>query len=195
MSLRIEAGELVLHELRTEDTEFVVMLLSRRESQEYRTSTVPTTEQIIQRCRSFQGRAKQLPGSGALQLVVSLGTTPIGEVHVTCNYEATREWEFGYTFLSEHWGRGYATAATKQVVLLLFERLGIHKLLAFCNAENTRSRKLLQRIGMTQEGLLREAVLVDGLYHDQYVYGMLRQDLAMLRQAWSLAGEGAVTGW
>jgi RimJ/RimL family protein N-acetyltransferase len=84
----------------------------------------------------------------------------IGEVHFTCNYDRTHEWEIGYKFLKEHWGNGYASEAVKAVIQYAFEHFNVNRIAAFLNAENKRSATLCERAGMVKEGCLREVRLI-----------------------------------
>ncbi|HEX2451576.1 MAG TPA: GNAT family N-acetyltransferase [Gemmatimonadales bacterium] len=84
--------------------------------------------------------------------------------------------ELGYWIGVPWWGRGYATEAAGAVVAYGFENLGLHKIHAHYLARNPASGKVLERIGMRREGLLREEVLKWGRYEDVIVCGLLRGD-------------------
>ncbi|NLB43640.1 MAG: GNAT family N-acetyltransferase [Clostridiaceae bacterium] len=62
---------------------------------------------------------------------------------------------------------GYAAEAVQAAVSFAFSHFRIHRLAAFIHAGNTLSRKLAERIGM---------LLVDGIYGDECVYGLLESD-------------------
>ena len=71
--------------------------------------------------------------------------------------------EVGYGVDAKAWGQGVGTAA-------------IRKLIAFVHEDNIASRRLLEKAGFVQEGLLREHYLVNGIPADEAVYGLLRSD-------------------
>lgn len=100
----------------------------------------------------------------------------IGEVHVICNWEQTLEWEIGYSFLPEYWGNGFAAEAVRAVIQYIFNHFKINRLAAFLNAENERSKALVERVGMVKDGRMRETRLVNGVYHDEYVYSILKRE-------------------
>lgn len=64
-----------------------------------------------------------------------------------------------------------------KVVDFAFNELLIHKLMAFINYENKNSTALARRIGMVQEGLMREARLIEGKWNDELVFTLLKEDL------------------
>ncbi len=89
----------------------------------------------------------------------------------------TPEFEIGYIADQEHEGQGYVSEAARAVVGMLFEALGAHRLRIECDENNMRSRKLAERLGFTQEGLIRETKRrPDGSYSGDIIYGLLRSE-------------------
>ncbi|MGH7629478.1 MAG: GNAT family N-acetyltransferase [Gemmatimonadales bacterium] len=86
--------------------------------------------------------------------------------------------ELGYWIGVPWWGRGYATEAAGAVVRYGFDELGLHKIHAHYLARNPASGKVLERIGMRREGLLREEVRKWGRFEDVVLCAMLRTDHA-----------------
>ncbi len=84
--------------------------------------------------------------------------------------------ELGYWIGVPWWGRGYATEAAGAVVRYGFDALGLHKIHAHYLARNPASGKVLERIGMRREGLLREEVRKWGRFEDVVLCGVLRTD-------------------
>ncbi len=60
--------------------------------------------------------------------------------------------EIGFTFAREHQGKGYAFEAVGRLVEHLFEGLGLKRIVAETDAENVRSSRLLERLGMVKVG-------------------------------------------
>ena len=82
----------------------------------------------------------------------------------------------GYWVAAEHQGRGLVTRAAKALIEHAFADLGLHRVEIRAATENVRSRAIPERLGFTQEGVLREAELVNGRYQDLAVYGLLASD-------------------
>lgn len=72
--------------------------------------------------------------------------------------------EIGYVLNPEFCGRGLATEAVRAVIDFGFFELGFHRIHARFMQENQRSRKLMERVGMTFEGYMRDLVFVKGEY-------------------------------
>ncbi len=72
--------------------------------------------------------------------------------------------EVGYVLNPDYWGKGIVTEALSRVLRFGFEELHLHRIEARFIEENERSRHVMERVGMTFEGVLREALLVKGSY-------------------------------
>jgi RimJ/RimL family protein N-acetyltransferase len=82
--------------------------------------------------------------------------------------------ELGYWLGTGFWGRGYATEGARAVVEYGFATLGLHRIYASAFRENTASAKVLQKLGMTHEGCLRQHALKWGRFVDLEMYAILR---------------------
>ena len=58
------------------------------------------------------------------------------------------ERELGYRLRRAAWGRGYATEVAKELINVAFDDLGARRLWAQTMAANTRSRRVLARVGL-----------------------------------------------
>ena len=81
--------------------------------------------------------------------------------------------ELGYWFLREAWGKGYATESSAAMLELGFRRLGFHRVWGKCHAYNVASAKVMEKLGMTCEGTLREHVWLRDHFRSSRIYGML----------------------
>lgn len=59
--------------------------------------------------------------------------------------------EVGWRLLRDHWGHGFATEAARKSVELGFERFGLKEIVSFTTVANTRSRAVMERIGMSRD--------------------------------------------
>ncbi len=78
------------------------------------------------------------------------------------------------------WGKGYARDAMQAYLKWLFDVIGIHRVTLECYSTNTRAIEFYRRCGFRKEGVLREAVLIDGKYHDIFSFGMLSTELRLV---------------
>jgi ribosomal-protein-alanine N-acetyltransferase len=108
--------------------------------------------------------------------VLSLDGVVIGLMGLHDWQHHHRRAEFGYDLAAAHWGRGLATEAARAVLDFGFEAMALHRVQAHTIADNTRSVRLLERLGFHREGTMREFSLeADGVFHDSAVYGLLRR--------------------
>lgn len=78
----------------------------------------------------------------------------------------------GFTIAGDAQGQGYATDAVTAVLSHLFAG-GTHRVSADCDARNTRSAALLERVGMRREAHHRASAWWKGEWTDEYVYAVL----------------------
>ena len=108
-----------------------------------------------------------------LALVAVAEAQLIGTCGIRKEHADAREAELGYEIAPRFWGRGYATEAAQAVLAFGFEDLHLHNIWASCIAENTASVRVLEKLGMRQEGRLREHRWMKGRWWDTLLYGIL----------------------
>ena len=69
--------------------------------------------------------------------------------------------EVGWRLAAEHWGRGYAPEAAQAVLADGFGRLGLDEIVSFTAVINHRSRRVMDKIGMTHDGEFDHPTLPD----------------------------------
>jgi len=84
--------------------------------------------------------------------------------------------ELGFWMGREWWGQGYAREAAAAVIRFGFDSLGLNRICAHHMARNPAAGKVLQALGMLQEGLLRQRVRKWGVYEDVVLYAIVRDD-------------------
>lgn len=84
--------------------------------------------------------------------------------------------EVGYVLNPDYWGKGIATEALKRVLQFGFEDMGLHRIEARFIEENERSRRVMEKVGMTFEGVLREGMMVKGSYQNIGICSVLERE-------------------
>lgn len=79
--------------------------------------------------------------------------------------------ELGYRLHPDYWRRGYATEAVRALVEFLAETIEVRKLVAYCVAENEGSLKVLENLGFSREGCLKQHSWLDGRWQDELIFG------------------------
>lgn len=84
--------------------------------------------------------------------------------------------ELGYAIGKQWWGRGITAEASRAVLRYGFETLGLNRIEARCLPENAASERVMQKLGMTYEGRLREHMYAKGRFDDFKMYSILRRE-------------------
>jgi len=99
----------------------------------------------------------------------------IGELMFKYSNLESQIGEVGYRVSSSYQGKGYAYEASKAFIKNLFKELNLHKVTAFCVTENEASWRLMEKLGMKREGLLKSHYKVRGAWHDSFMYAVLNE--------------------
>ncbi len=106
-------------------------------------------------------------GAGAGRVIGAIGITP---------REAPGRADVGYWLGRPYWGSGLMTEALSGVLNHYFTLLDGHKIEADVFTHNVRGRRLVEKVGMKQEGIIRHAHRKRGEWVDKVVYGMLADE-------------------
>ena len=102
---------------------------------------------------------------------------PIGGIDLIMRSEKSLRAELGYCLATKYSGRGIVTEAACAVLTFAFEDIGLHKICAKHDIENPASGRIMQKLGMRQEGYMKlDAQRLDGTYSDMILYGILRDE-------------------
>lgn len=105
----------------------------------------------------------------------SLGE-PIGSIAVAHLDEKTQSAELGWCIGRAWWGQGIMPEAGKTVIAFLFERVGFNRVAARYDTRNAKSGRVMQKLGMKFEGVLRQAGRCNAGLCDEAVYSILRKE-------------------
>ncbi|BCJ56325.1 N-acetyltransferase [Actinoplanes sp. NBRC 14428] len=169
----ITTGRLVLRRFRLEDAAALAAYRTDPAVARYQSWTSPYS---LDKARyAVQTMVAADPGQpGWFQYAVEHGTEQvlIGDVGVNLA-DNLRQAEIGYTLAPRWQGHGYATEAVSAILDRLFGERGLHKVSAECDARNTASARLLERLGFVREGLRRQHTWIKHEWTDDLLYGLL----------------------
>lgn len=100
--------------------------------------------------------------------------TPVGMVNVM-----KLHWDrplLSYWLLPEYQGDGYATEAVTVLLDYFFDTHYRRGVQARVFSHNDPSQQLLERLGFEREATLREHQFIEGVYRDELVFGLLREE-------------------
>jgi RimJ/RimL family protein N-acetyltransferase len=84
--------------------------------------------------------------------------------------------EIGYGIAESHQGKGIATTALRPLIEKIFAESHLRRLQAFVHEENQASRRVLEKLGFQEEGLLREHYLINGSPVNEVLYALLKRE-------------------
>lgn len=84
--------------------------------------------------------------------------------------------ETGYDLQRAHWGKGVMIEAMSALLAFGFTDLACHRIEAVIDTANVRSKSLVQKLGFTFEGTLRQRYPVGDHFEDENYYGLLKSD-------------------
>jgi ribosomal-protein-serine acetyltransferase len=97
----------------------------------------------------------------------------IGLHHI--NYQ-NRVAEIGYWLAGGLQGRGIMNKCCKAIINHAFKEQGLNRIEIKCGIENEKSRAIPEKLQFKQEGILRQAELLNGKFIDLYLYAMLKEE-------------------
>ncbi|PEJ51775.1 MULTISPECIES: GNAT family N-acetyltransferase [unclassified Bacillus (in: firmicutes)] len=167
---------LYLREVNITDTNRLFTILSREDvTKYYGLDALTNSSQVIDLIHFF--REMYETRSGIRWGIIEKETNKlIGTCGFNAYQERNKRAEVGYEIHPDYWRKGYATEAVKALLNYGFDMLQLNRIGAIVYPENLPSQKLLEKIGFTNEGLLREYLIQGTSVHDTYAYSILRKE-------------------
>jgi ribosomal-protein-alanine N-acetyltransferase len=128
---------------------------------------------------SLQDQAKQPRTDYFLAAVEKRSQSVIGEAILHVRSLRWRQGEIGWGISPTHTQQGLATEIGFAMLELAFGTLGLHRVYAQCREENHASRQIMTKLGMREEGILRENVLARGAWWSSIQCSLLAHEWAV----------------
>ncbi len=104
------------------------------------------------------------------KVIGHISVVQLNNLHETC--------EIGYCLGRAFWNNGIMTEALQSVIRFLFEEVGMNRIQAKHDLDNPSSGKVMEKVGMKHEGLLRQSrKRKDGTYGSTNIYSILRDEI------------------
>ena len=172
----ITTDRLVLRRFRLEDAAALAAYRSVPEVARYQSWTSPySLDKARYAVQTMVAADPSYPGWFQYAVELTDGRHLIGDVGVNLA-DNLMQAEIGYTLAPDRQGHGYATEAVRAVLDHLFRVQGLHRVSAECDARNTPSARLLERLGFTREGLRRQHTWIKHEWTDDLLYGLLAEE-------------------
>jgi len=101
-------------------------------------------------------------------VIGSIGMTSINDAHFGC--------EVGYVLARPFWKRGLMTEALRSVIDATFRYTPLNRIQAHCLPANRASARVMEKSGMTFEGVQREVSYIKESFRDLQCWAILRRD-------------------
>ena len=85
------------------------------------------------------------------------------------------EIELGYVVDPAHQGKGYATEAVSEVIDFAWKILRLHRIESYVMPRNTRSLRVMEKLGFEKEGISRRCLEVNGVWEDHVRFSLLNE--------------------
>lgn len=102
--------------------------------------------------------------------------THLGNISVWHVSRLARTGEIGYWIRTDRTTNGIATEATKALMRVGFDVLNMHKIVLRIAVGNRASERVAEKLGFVREGVLREELLIRGIWTDHTLYSILEHE-------------------
>jgi ribosomal-protein-alanine N-acetyltransferase len=174
----LRTERLVLRGWRESDREPFAALNADPVVMEHFPATLTRAESDAQVDRFVDRWAKDRPSLWAVEVP---GVAPfigyVGLLEPSFEAHFTPCVEVGWRLAAGHWGHGYATEAARAALAHGFEVIGLDQIVSFTTVGNTRSRRVMEKLGMHRDPLSE----IDPRRSSQERPGLVRKSLARTR--------------
>ena len=116
-------------------------------------------------------------GTGVTFAIIETGTGKLaGVVSLMQINREHRRAELGYWIAVDRWNKGFATEASEALVDFGFHTLGLHRIESTHFVRNPASGKVMQKLGMQQEGIARDSAVKWDRYESLVRYAILEPE-------------------
>ena len=151
----LETDRLVLRQLSLDDAEFILELLNEPSFLQFiGDKGVRTLADAREYIRQGPVQSYERHGFGLYLSVLKEGAVSIG-ICGLLKRESLADVDIGFAFLPRFWSKGYALEAALAVKAFGLNSLGLNRIVAITNPDNEASIKLLEKLGLTFERMIR----------------------------------------
>ncbi|MCZ8285798.1 MAG: GNAT family protein [Bacteroidia bacterium] len=98
---------------------------------------------------------------------------PVGSIGLHMQADILRKnYEIGYWLGEEHWGKGIAAEATRQICEYGFANLDCVRIFARIFGNNAASQKVVQKAGFVLEATFEKTIFKNGEFLDELIYAL-----------------------
>ena len=177
MFSRTVGPDLHLRLLETGDAPVLYDLIER--CREYLAEWLPWVPHVVdaEGCRSFiESVRNQNAAENGFSAGIWRDRELLGVIGLHYIDKANRITSIGYWLGEQYQGQGIMTRSCRELVDYVFADLGLNRVEIRCAVANRKSRAIPERLNFAQEGLLREAELLNGSFVEAALYSVLAKE-------------------
>ncbi|HSH67100.1 MAG TPA: GNAT family protein [Bacteroidia bacterium] len=180
--MKFQTPRLTLREVSFADLTSIHELLSLPETDRFNTMGIPENMEVTaQLILSWLEEIKNKERNAFIFSIILNSTNQfIGLIALYLGKPAYKKGEVWFKTHSQQWNKGYTTEALKCVLKFGFKELKLHRIEAGCAVENIASKRVLEKVGMIQEGLFRANLPIRGQWIDNFEFAILDSDFDKL---------------
>lgn len=84
--------------------------------------------------------------------------------------------EFNYAIDERFWNNGYMTEVLMAIKRFCFEEMKINRFQGCCCYGNNASKRVMEKCGMEEEGILKNYLKLEDGYHDMYMFSSINKE-------------------
>ena len=116
------------------------------------------------------------PGVRSWAIVHRPDTCVIGIMFLHSFHSVHRKAEIAFTLAKPYWGKGYTTRAAQAVIRYALTAWDLHRIEGTCMLENIASARVLEKLGMRFEGVMRQSHRRYDGFVDMKLYAVLKEE-------------------
>ena len=176
--MELNTDRLIIHEVTWDDLDSIFILESSPEVDEFNTLGIPDDKNVTrEHLRPFiRDQKAKVRKKYCWTIRIQATEKFIGLAGMTLTADRFKMGEIWYNLMPRYWGNGYATEVARRLIRFGFEDLNLHRIEAGVATENKRSIKVLEKAGMSIEGIRRKILPIRGDWVDNYHYAILEDD-------------------
>lgn len=177
LALPLKTRRLTIREYTDEDWQAVYAYVKDASFWKYQAGEPPTEDKVKALIQWAVREQKIAPRINYyLAVTETKSETIIGEAVIKVAPPGHGQGEIGFGIVPSLWGKGYATEVSRALVDAGFSTLKLNRIAAQCAPENKASIRVMQKLGMAREGLLREHYRAGGKYWSSVIYALLARE-------------------
>lgn len=174
----LESKRLLLREITVADAEAVFRIRGDYQVTKYNGGlpyrSVDQAEALI------EGIAAAYRDKRSIRWGITLREDPLHTVigMVGYNYWVRQDYRasIGYDLARDYWGQGIMPEAVRAILEFGFKHMALNRIEADASIDNTKSHRVLEKVGFQREGIQQEQYYEEGEFYDLVLFSLLRKN-------------------